>query len=108
MADYRDWCGYCHNEINFGSHDPDCEYMHAERIAAKEARDFEHAIHIEYRNKPKEEIKAEAKQLAIEIRALADAQHSRGKKWQFLMDYLRSERMKMYDEFKEEGIPWPR
>jgi hypothetical protein len=108
MADYRDWCGSCGNEINFGSHDPDCEYMFAERIAAKEERDFENAIREEYRGRSKNEIVDEARQLAIELRALADAQHSRGKKWQFLMDYLGGQRMELYKEFKEKGIPWPR
>lgn len=84
MADYRDWCGYCHNEINFGSHDPDCEYLHAERIAYKEVKDFEQELFKTYRAKSEEELLDEAEALYKEIVALGDVLAARERKWRFL------------------------
>lgn len=99
MADYRDWCGYCHKEINFGSHDPDCDYLHAQRIAAQEQRDFEKALYEEYRNKSSDEVIEEAIALHKELNALESRIHGLGRKWEYIRYVLMD--TKAIDEFRE-------
>lgn len=99
MSDYRSWCGSCNEEINFGGHDPDCEWVHAQRIAEKEVRDFNDALYKEYRDKSDEEILEEAIKLHKELSIYADMQHALGKKWEFLRYELMDKRL--IDEFRE-------
>jgi hypothetical protein len=92
MADYRDWCGSCHKEINFGSHDPDCDYLHAERIARKELNEFNDALYKEYAGKSADEVIEEAIELHQEINALSALLRGKQKKWDFLRYELMDKR----------------
>lgn len=95
MADYRDWCPECHNEINFGGHDPDCDLMHAERIAYKEQREFEWAIRKEYDSKSEDELLDEAATLYKEIGDLGDVLAAKDRKWRFFrMEILTNRELK--------------
>ena len=84
MADYRDWCGSCHNEINFGGHDPDCDYLHAQHIARKEQREFTDAVREEYEAKTDEELIVESSELLNDIEALSALLRAKERKWDFL------------------------
>ena len=99
MADYRDWCGSCGRETNFGSHDPDCDYLHAMRIAAKEQREFEAALYKEYAGKDEDELIEEAIEVWKTIGALQASISGLNRKW----DFLRYELMNKgaVDKFKE-------
>lgn len=107
MSDYRQWCGWCHHEVGFGSHDPDCEFVHAQNIARKEEREFETNINAEYRAKSLEECRAEYRQLCIDVRALSEAVNQRERKARFLQDYV-GDRTKFHQELKEDGLTWLR
>lgn len=107
MADYRDWCGSCGNEINFGGHDKDCEAMFAQRIAMKEERDHENAVREEYRSKSQEEIRAEWLQLATEVRLLDNGVRARERKLRLIQDYI-DDRMGFYKELRDSGLSWVR
>ena len=41
MADYRQYCGFCGNEVCFGSHKPTCEGQARVRAAEAERREWE-------------------------------------------------------------------
>lgn len=99
MSDYRDWCGSCKQEVNFGSHDPDCDWLHSQRIAAKEKQEFEDGLREQYKDKTNEEIITEAIALQEEMNALQSRVLGLGKKW----DFIRYELMnrKAIEELRE-------
>lgn len=107
MADYRQFCGWCNHEVGFGNHSPDCEFVFAQRIAAKDARDFETAIREEYRGRTLEENREEYRQLCIKIRALSEACNQAERKARFLQDYV-GDRMEFHKELQEDGLTWLR
>lgn len=84
MADYRDWCGSCNQEINFGGHDPDCDWLHAQKIAYKESAEFEQNLYNQYNAKTDEEILDEAEALYEEIGMLSNILRAKERKFDFL------------------------
>lgn len=106
MADYRGWCGSCKAEINFGSHEPDCDYMHAQRIALKEQREWEEEFWASYDDKSDDELYAEFRDEVRRNIALRDALHASGKKYEALKDIAmnRGNASKIFDRLREEGL----
>jgi hypothetical protein len=106
MADYRSWCASCGREVNFGSHEPDCDYLHAQRIAYQEQREWEKNFWDSYKDKTNEEVYQE---LADEIRrnrSMADAMHASGKKIDALKDVLmdKGSLSDVMDKLRAEGL----
>lgn len=110
MADYRSWCASCNKEVNFGSHDPGCDYLHAQRIAHKEQREWEQEFWKSHGTKGEDEVYEE---LAEEIRynqALRDGLYASGKKIDALRDIAmnNSTWSKIYDRLRDNGLRFPR
>ena len=84
MADYRDWCGHCGAEINFGSHKAGCAWVQKQDEARRALNDFNDALHKEYNGKTAEEVVDEAIQLQQDMDALASMLRGKEKLWEFI------------------------
>lgn len=103
MADYRDWCGSCGQETNFGGHSPDCDWLHAQRIAKKELRDFEDGLYKTYREISDEDLFAQFIELDEEVRALSRMLKGKEAKWEFIRRNIltSSNRKGVLEKFRE-------
>lgn len=70
MADYRDWCSSCGNEINYGGHKPGCQWVREQNEArAKAQAEYDAKLEV-VRNLPKDELLAKAAKLHDTMDAL--------------------------------------
>lgn len=84
MADYRQFCGFCGNEVGWGPHASGCEAQARVRKAEQELREWEKGLYETYKTKTEEELFDEVIAVSDDISALSTALAAATRKEQFI------------------------